>query len=878
MMRASYDFKSIQCKWQDELAGFSISNTEILSSKNVCYILEMLPYPSGKFHMGHVRNYTIGDVVARRKSMEGYKVIHPIGWDSFGMPAENAAMSNGNHPREWTISNISDMAKQLKCFGYMYDWKREISTCSAEYYTQEQKIFLDLYKLGLVYRKRSYVNWDPVDQTVLANEQVIDGRGWRSGAVVEKKFLEQWSVRITAYAEELLAGLDELKGVWPDKVLKMQGNWIGKSSGAIVNFKLVESDESIVVFTTRPDTLFGASFIAISPDHEIAKRLAQDGTTGPLSKPPESECLLGDAERRSGVYKDVHEHSSTGSTQQGADYGELWKGAIREFVDECSRMATTEEAVEKAEKKGIFTGLHVRHPVIPGEILPVYIANFVVIDYGTGAVFGCPAHDERDFEFATKYDLQIIPVIDTEDSLPYVGDGPHINSQFLDGLYLNEAKERMILYIEELGIGHREITYRLRDWLVSRQRYWGCPIPIIRCPKCGDVPADSPVLLPDDVEFDGKGNPLEKHPTWKYVKCPRCGEDAIRETDTLDTFFESSWYFLRYLDPRLTTPINMEMEKVALPVDLYIGGVEHAVLHLLYARFFMLALRDAGYVSGSIPFKALLTQGMVTHKAYKNDAGEWVYPSDVVHDTNGNMVDGSGNPVTEYPSEKMSKSKKNVVSSESIIDSHGVDAVRLFIVSDTPPEKDFEWNTDALDGAVRFLRRVWKVFSTLTSRREQRGATTLMKPTHRYIKQISEKYETNSLNKVIALLREFFNEIEDNAETEDGGSLLFAFETFTKMLYPVVPFICHEMWEMLGHTTKISDEPWPQYDEKLASVEAVTIAIQVNGRMRGTLTVEKDADDELVIQRAFEALGDKYDRSFAKKIIVVQNRIVNVVL
>jgi leucyl-tRNA synthetase len=828
--RVSYDFKSIQCKWQDELAGFSVSNAEILSSKDACYILEMLPYPSGKFHMGHVRNYTIGDVVARRKRMEGYKVIHPIGWDSFGMPAENAAMSNGNHPRKWTVSNISDMAEQLRCFGYMYDWKREISTCSAEYYTQEQKIFLDFYKLGLVYRKRSYVNWDPVDQTVLANEQVIDGRGWRSGAVVEKKFLEQWSIRITAYAEGLLAGLEDLRGVWPDKVLKMQENWIGKSSGAIVNFKLVESDENIIVFTTRPDTLFGASFIAISPDHKIAKRLAQTDDT------------------------------------------------VRNFVDECSRMSTTEEAIEKAEKKGIFTGLHVRHPVMPGEVLMVYIANFVVIDYGTGAVFGCPAHDERDFEFATKYGLPIIPVIDTEDPLPYVGDGPHINSQFLDGLHLDEAKERMILYIEELGIGHRETTYRLRDWLVSRQRYWGCPIPIIRCPKCGDVPADSPVLLPDDVEFDGKGNPLEKHPTWKYVKCPRCGEDAIRETDTLDTFFESSWYFLRYLDPQLTTPINMEMERAALPVDLYIGGVEHAVLHLLYARFFMLALRDAGYVSGSIPFKALLTQGMVTHKAYKNNAGEWVYPSDVVRDANGNMIDGSGNPVTEYPAEKMSKSKKNVVSSESIIDSHGVDAVRLFTVSDTPPEKDFEWNTDALDGAVRFLRRVWKVFSTLSSSREQHGNTILLKTTHMYIKQISEKYETNSLNKVVALLREFFNEIEDNVETEDEGSLLSAFETFTKMLYPMVPFICHEMWAMLGHTTKISDEPWPQYDEKLAAVETVTIAIQVNGRMRGTFTVEKDADDELVIQRAFEALGDKYDRSSAKKIFVVQNRIVNVVL
>jgi leucyl-tRNA synthetase len=780
--------------------------------------------------MGHVRNYTIGDVVARRKRMAGYKVIHPIGWDSFGMPAENAAMNNGSYPREWTTSNIDDMTKQLKCFGYMYDWKRELSTCSVDYYTQEQKIFLDFHRLGLAYRKKSYVNWDPVDQTVLANEQVIDGKGWRSGAVVEKKFLEQWALRITAYAEELLAGLEELRGAWPDKVLKMQENWIGKSSGTIINFTLTELDESIVVFTTRPDTLFGASFVAISPDHEVAKKLAQTDNS------------------------------------------------IMRFVDECSKMSTTEEAMEKTEKRGIFTGLHVRHPVIPCEVLPVYIANFVVIDYGTGAIFGCPAHDERDFEFATKYSLPIIPVINSEAQLPYIGDGPHINSQFLDGLHLAEAKERMIQYAEELGIGHREITYRLRDWLVSRQRYWGCPIPIIKCPTCGDVPADSPVLLPDDIEFDGKGNPLEKHPTWKHVRCPKCGEDAIRETDTLDTFFESSWYFLRYLDPQLITPINMEMAKSALPVDLYIGGVEHAVLHLLYARFFMLALRDAGYVSGSTPFKALLTQGMVTHKAYRNDAGEWVYPADVTLDTNGNMVDGSGNYVTEYPAEKMSKSKKNVISPEGIIDSHGVDAVRLFIVSDTPPEKDFEWNTDALDGALRFLRRVWKVFGILVSRREQRGTTTLLKPTHRYIKQISEKYETNSLNKVVALIREFFNEIEDKVETEDCNSLVCAFEAFIKVLYPVAPFVCHEMWEMLEHTTKISDELWPQHDETLAAIDVVTIAVQVNGRTRGTFIVERNADDELVTQRAFETLGSKYGKSSAKKIIVVQNRIVNVIL
>ncbi|MDR1365388.1 MAG: leucine--tRNA ligase, partial [Holosporales bacterium] len=461
MTNASYNFKLIQDKWQRKLTGFAVANSDVLThnaGKETRYILEMLPYPSGKLHMGHVRNYTIGDVVARRKRMEGYNVIHPIGWDSFGMPAENAAMSNGSHPKTWTVSNIRDMSNQLKSFGYMYDWARELSTCDPEYYHQEQRIFLDFYKLGIIYRKKSYVNWDPVDQTVLANEQVIDGKGWRSGAIVEKKFLEQWSVKVTAYAEELLDGLEKLRGTWPDKVLKMQENWIGKSSGAIINFSFVDRDGGVEVFTTRPDTLFGASFIAISPDHEIAKSLVQSDDS------------------------------------------------VRAFVDECSRMSTTEEAIEKAEKMGIFTGLHVKHPVKTGEVLPVYIANFVIIDYGTGAVFGCPAHDERDFEFAIKYGLHITPVIDSDEQLPYTGNGPHINSEFLDGLYFDEAKEKMIRRVEELGVGQRKVTYRLRDWLVSRQRYWGCPIPIIKCPRCGDVPADGPVTLPDDVKFDGYGN------------------------------------------------------------------------------------------------------------------------------------------------------------------------------------------------------------------------------------------------------------------------------------------------------------------------------------------------------------------------------------
>ncbi|MDR0942155.1 MAG: leucine--tRNA ligase [Holosporales bacterium] len=834
MSSNTYNFQSLQEKRGDSFSRYSVSNEELKKNKDkICYVLEMLPYPSGKLHMGHVRNYTIGDIVSRYKKMRGFKVIHPMGWDSFGMPAENAARQEGGHPKTWTNNNIKNMKSQLTSLGYMYDWPREISACSEEYYSQEQKIFLDLYKRGLVYRKKSYVNWDPVDQTVLANEQVIDGKGWRSGAVVEKKMLEQWSVKITDYAEELLKGLKDLEGLWPEKVLKMQENWIGKSEGASVDFEIVETNEKITVFTTRPDTLFGASFIAISPDHEISRKLARNNKE------------------------------------------------IADFIEECRKTATIEESVEKAEKKGIFTMFHAKH-FVNGKTLPVYIANFVLMDYGAGAVFGCPAHDERDFEFAKKYDLPIISVIDSESGeLPYVGDGKHINSDFLNGMNIAEAKESMINRLEKIGMGKRKTTYRLRDWLISRQRYWGCPIPIVRCPKCGDVPAELPVLLPEDVVFDGKGNPLENHPTWKYAKCPVCGNDAVRETDTLDTFFESSWYFLRYLDPHNNAPINKEIADISMPVDLYIGGIEHAVLHLLYARFFMLVLRDMGYVSGKIPFKSLLTQGMVCHKSYKNSDGDWVYPDDIKKTPDGKMVDKTGKEVFECSFEKMSKSKKNVVSPEKIIESHGADAVRLFIVSDTPPEKDFDWNTDALDGAWRFLNRVWKIFNKvqLKVRNNEKGGDSLIKTTHRYLKRISESYETISLNKSVALIRELFNEIEEKFESESADSLNFAFCSFIKVLSPITPYICCEMREIMGNARPIiDDEAWPKIDETLAAVDVATIAVQVNGKLRGTFEIEKDSDESKVKERAFELLGDSLDRASVKKVIVVQNRIANIVI
>lgn len=823
-----YNFRQTQDKWREKFSQYKVDNNNV---KNKKYVLEMLPYPSGKLHMGHVRNYVIGDIMARFYDLQGFDVIHPMGWDAFGLPAENAAIKSGEAPEKWTLSNIADMKKELMDFGFMYDWPREVSTCSPEYYFQEQKIFLDMYKHGLVQRKKSYVNWDPEEMTVLANEQVIGGRGWRSGALVEKKLLEQWTLKITAYTEELLDGLKDLEDGWPEKVLKMQENWIGKSDGAIVNFELVEKEkagcQTIEVFTTRPDTLFGASFLAISADHEISTLLAKNDTE------------------------------------------------IKAFIAECKKNAVSTEAIETMEKLGKPTGLYVINPV-NGEKLPVYIANFVLMDYGTGAVFACPAHDERDFDFAKKYDLPIRRIIESAEDLPYTGDGVHINSGFLDGLNVPDAKKKMIEFLEKQGSGQRKTTYKLRDWLVSRQRYWGCPIPFIHCPKCGLVPVpenDLPVLLPKDAQFDGKGNPLEKHPSWKQVKCPACGQEAIRDTDTLDTFFESSWYFLRYLDPHCPTPINKEVSDKLMPVDLYIGGIEHAVLHLLYARFFTIALRDMGYLSFDHPFKKLLTQGMVCHKSYKDHKGEWLYLDEVKKDEHGNLIDFEGNPVTEGPSEKMSKSKKNLVSPRKIMDTYGIDAVRLFIVSDTPPEKDFDWNTDALEGSWRFLNKVWKTFNKIEPmiREDKAGDDRLIKVTHKYLKKITQNLESISLNKAVAFARELFNEIEKTQATASGDALAFAFKTFVKAMEPITPFLCRELEELLQD----KDRTWPQFDANLATEEEVTIAIQVNGRLKTTLQTEQDTDEKTLEKKALELLQLE---ELPKKIIVVKNRIVNVVL
>lgn len=836
MSDSIYNFKLAQSKWTKILCNYSINNSRLLQNvSKKYYVLSMLPYPSGNLHMGHIRNYTIGDVIARVKRMQGYYVIQPIGFDSFGMPAENAAIKSGVSPKNWTEQNISDMTTQLHTMGYAYDWNRTVNTHSSEYYIQEQKMFLKFWEMGLAYRKQSYVNWDPVDCTVLANEQVIDGKGWRSGARVERKLLEQWSIKITRYAEELLSGLKALSGHWPEKVLKMQENWIGKSQGAVIKFKLSDSNESIEVYSTRPDTLFGASFVAISPDHPIAQQLANRNAK------------------------------------------------ISNFITECKKNCTTEADLERSEKRGIDTKLFVEHPIIENKLLPVYIANFVLMEYGTGAVFACPAHDERDYDFAKKYNLPITPVIECNGKLPYLDDGIHINSEFLNGLHIAEAKDRIINYLEENNLGKRKITYRLRDWLVSRQRYWGCPIPIIHCKRCGLVPADLPVLLPDDIDFKGMigGNPLESHPTWKYVKCPKCGQDAVRDTDTLDTFFESSWYYLRYLDPHNSDPINKELVDIAIPVDICIGGVEHAVLHLLYARFFMLALRDAGYINKGIPFENLLCQGMVCHKSYKNENGDWLLPSEVKKNENGVLFDKSGLKVTEYPSEKMSKSKKNVISPEEIIAIYGIDALRLFILSDTPPEKDFEWNTSALDGSWRFLNRVWRTFNRIQQKNIENNAvsnTALIKTVHIYLKKITQEYETISLNKAIALARELFNKIEDNIEKSDKESLIFAFETFIKIFSPITPFLCQEIWDIIHPNELVQDSPWPKYDESQAISNNVIVAIQVNGKLKGIISVPKDTENLELEQLAVTAIKGKIEQNSIEKIIVVPNKIVNVVV
>ncbi len=828
------------------------------------YVLEMFPYPSGHLHMGHVRNYTLGDVVARYRRAAGFTVLHPMGWDAFGLPAENAAIERGVHPREWTYKNIAAMRVQLKSIGLSYDWSRELATCDPQYYRHEQKFFLDFLKAGLAYRRESFVNWDPVDQTVLANEQVIEGRGWRSGAPVERRRLSQWFLRITDFAEELLSGLRTLTD-WPEKVRLMQERWIGKSVGALVRFALANPSAAldaqgskrgalagtaespyIEVFTTRPDTLFGMSFLAISPHHPLAQALAA---------------------------KDAR---------------------LAAFIQECDRVGTSEEAIEKAEKKGYDTGLKVLHPFTKEE-KPVYVANFVLMEYGTGAVFGCPAHDQRDFEFASKYGLPIVPVVSADEcNAPsekeaYTGDGVIINSAFLNGLNVEAAKKRAIGELVKLGLGEEKVTYRLRDWGVSRQRYWGCPIPVIHCGKCGAVPVpegDLPVTLPEDVTFDAPGNPLDRHPTWKHVPCPACGAPATRETDTFDTFFESSWYFARFCSPQAPIPFDSAAEHF-MPVDKYIGGVEHAVLHLLYSRFFMRALKRCGYALPDEPFAGLMTQGMVCHETYQDESGHWLYPTEVEKKESGFVAAGTGAPVTAGRSEKMSKSKKNTVDPQAIIEAYGADTARLFMLSDSPPDRDLEWTEAGIDGAWRYINRLWRLLlehgqTAASPASAGEPALALRRKTHKTIRELTRDIGNFHFNKAVARLRELSNAMEEAAR-EQGEGLTFALceaaEALIHLAHPFIPHFAEEVWQQLGHKDPLTLRPWPAADPALARDEEITIAVQVNGKLRATVTTAPDAGREelealaLSQQKVQDFLAGKQ----VKKIIVVPGKIVNVV-
>ena len=867
-----YAFKDAETRWQAAWEDRQCFAAEETPGRPKYYVLEMFPYPSGRIHMGHVRNYTMGDVVARYKRARGFNVLHPMGWDAFGMPAENAAMEKKVHPAEWTYANIDTMRRQLKMMGLSIDWSREIATCHPDYYRHEQKMFLDFVAAGLIYQREGWVNWDPVDQTVLANEQVIDGRGWRSGAPVEKRRLSQWFFRITDYAQELLDALGTLDR-WPEKVRLMQANWIGRSEGLRIAFEMdgqppeITSDR-LEVYTTRPDTIFGASFCAISPEHPLAGELAEGNE------------------------------------------------ALTAFIDECGRLGTSEAAIEQAEKIGFDTGLRVRHPFIDGKTLPVYVANFILMEYGTGAIFGCPAHDQRDLDFARKYGLDVVPVVVPEDAEDfsiendaYTGDGRLANSDFLNGLDVDTAKADIAGRIEAAGSGRREVNFRLRDWGISRQRYWGCPIPIIHCAACGAVPvpaADLPVVLPDDVTFDRPGNPLDRHDAWKTVDCPSCGKPAERETDTFDTFVDSSWYFARFCSPRADTPTDRAAADYWLPVDQYIGGIEHAILHLLYSRFFTRAMKKTGHSGIDEPFAGLFTQGMICHETYKTDAGEWVEPADVIDgDAGGHVHATTGATVTQGRSEKMSKSKKNVIDPEDIINTYGADTARWFMLSDSPPERDLDWTESGISGAWRFCNRLWRLVAANVTALPAPGAepgdtvsagaaspdaepggdgtAAIRRAIHAAIAGVTDDLEAFHFNRSVARIHELVNELSDidaASLSRDGAAVLReGLETVTLLIGPMMPHLAEELWRMLGHETLLAETAWPVAIESLLVQDTVKLAVQVRGKMRGTIEVARDADQDAA-ERAALALATvtaALDGDEIKKIIYVPNRIINVI-
>jgi len=846
-----YNFKESEARWQAEWDSRGTFAVEEDRSRPKYYVLEMFPYPSGRIHMGHVRNYTLGDLVARYKRARGFNVLHPMGWDAFGLPAENAAIANNVPPAEWTRENVATMRGQLKSMGLSYDWSREFATCEPEYYRHEQKMFLDFLAAGLVYRKESWVNWDPVENTVLANEQVIDGKGWRSGADVEKRRLDQWFLKITAYADDLLDTLKTLDR-WPDRVRLMQENWIGRSEGAYIRFAIDgrdAGDESgrIEVFTTRHDTIFGASFVALAANHPLSLEAAKN------------------------------------------------RPGLEAFIAECNQLGTSEAAIEKAEKKGFDTGLTVGHPFIEGKRLPVYAANFVLMDYGTGAVFGCPAHDQRDLDFARKYGLDVVPVVAPKEAegsafsvadVAFTDDGRIINSDFLNGFSIAEAKAAVARRLQDAGAGEPTVNFRLRDWGVSRQRYWGCPIPVVHCADCGIVPVrpeDLPVALPEDVSFDKPGNPLEHHPTWKHTNCPACGKPAVRETDTFDTFFESSWYFARFTDPKGEGAFSKAAADYWLPVDQYIGGIEHAVLHLLYSRFFTRALRDCGYLDIKEPFDGLMTQGMICHETYQGADGGWMTPE---------QAERATSPVTVGRSEKMSKSKKNVVDPAAIIAAYGADTARLFMLSDSPPDRDLDWTDSGIDGAWRYLNRLWRMISDPKTPLAATGTArpgnlsekcqAAYRSIHKTIHGVSDDLDRFHFNKAVARIRELTNTLEAIGPDEAGAGWLLrhGFEAVVGLIGPMMPHIGEELWRVLGHRTLLAETPWPVVDEAMLIDDTVTVAVQVNGKVRGTLDLALGADGQdveqaaLLLPRVREAMAGKP----ARKVIVIPDRIVNVVV
>ncbi|CAN7176664.1 leucine--tRNA ligase [Pararhizobium sp. LjRoot235] len=875
MATERYNPRDAEPRWQQEWEQNNVFSTNNDDPREKYYVLEMFPYPSGRIHMGHVRNYAMGDVVARYKRARGYNVLHPMGWDAFGMPAENAAMERGVHPASWTYQNIASMKAQLKVMGLSLDWSREFATCDVDYYQRQQHLFLDFLEKGLVYRKQSKVNWDPVDNTVLANEQVIDGRGWRSGALVEQRELTQWFFRITDFSQDLLDSLDTLDQ-WPEKVRLMQKNWIGRSEGLTIRWEIVpgtgaEASE-VTVYTTRPDTLFGASFLAIAADHPLAQQAA-----------------AANAE-------------------------------IAAFCDECRRAGTSLAALETAEKKGIDTGIRVRHPLDPTWELPVYVANFVLMDYGTGAIFGCPSGDQRDLDFARKYGLPVVAVVMprdgdaasfTIDDEAYVGDGVMINSRFLDGLSIEEAFEKVASTLENTTIGNapqaeRKVNFRLRDWGISRQRYWGCPIPVIHCDDCGVLPVpktDLPVKLPDDVTFDKPGNPLDRHPTWRHVSCPQCGKNARRETDTMDTFVDSSWYFARFTAPWENNPTNPAVVDRWLPVDQYIGGIEHAILHLLYSRFFTRAMKATGHAGLDEPFKGLFTQGMVVHETYSRGEGaqrEWITPAEIqIEEVDGKRqatLIETGEPITIGSIEKMSKSKKNVVDPDDIIASYGADTARFFVLSDSPPDRDVIWSEAGVEGAHRFVQRLWRLISEASGAlraieampASEGPALTISQFAHKTLKAVQADYDKLAFNKAVARLYELVNALagpltqvaDGSADVATIAAVKDATTILINLVAPMMPHLAEQCWQEIGGTGLVAQAAWPAYSEALVAENEVTMPVQINGKKRGDLTIARDAD-QIAIESAVLALDPvkaALNGQSPKKIIVVPQRIVNVVV